>query len=209
MEPPSSRAELWRQVGWRVRDDRVRAALEDTPRELYVPDDLREVAFEDRALPIDAGQTISQPTIVAMTTEAAAPGAHEVALDVGTGSGFQAAVLARLARRVYGIEVVRALAVRARRNLARDAGAAGRVQLVVGDAHRGFPARLRFDVIVVAAAALEVPAALLDQLAPRGRLVAPVGPQGRQELVRVVKGDDGILTQTSLTVCAFVPLVRR
>jgi protein-L-isoaspartate(D-aspartate) O-methyltransferase len=206
---PAARAALWASVGRWVENERVLAALTDTPRELYVPPDLQEHAFEDRALPIDAGQTISQPTIVAMTTDAALPQPDDVALDVGTGSGFQAAVLARLARRVYGIEVRRTLAAAARRNLARDPGVRDAVRLVVGDAHRGFPARLLFDVIVVAAAAPTLPPALVAQLAPGGRLVAPIGAPGAQELVLVTKGDDGILAERSITGCAFVPLVRR
>src|SRR5690606_30269195 len=163
---------------------------------------------EDRALPLAEGQTISQPSMVAIMVEALAPQPHEVVLDVGTGSGYQAAILARLARRVLGIERLRGLARRARANLARDPGLPRPVDVVVADAWLGFPGRIEFDGIVVAAAAEKVPQALLDQLAPGGRLLMPVGPPGFQELVRVRRGPRGEWVREFLGGCAFVPLVR-
>jgi protein-L-isoaspartate(D-aspartate) O-methyltransferase len=191
----------------RVQEPRVLAALLDTPRDLYVGPEGRGHAWEDRALPITEGQTISQPTMVAIMTEALEPDPADRVLDVGSGSGFQAAVLARLVRRVFGIELRRGLARRARASLARDRGVPGNVDLVVGDAWRGFPGRLAFDGILVAAAAGEVPAALVAQLAPRGRLLMPVGPPGLQELVRLRRRPDGDLVREELGGCAFVPLV--
>lgn len=191
----------------RVRDPRVLAALLDTPRELYVDEALRAHAFEDRALPIAEGQTISQPTMVAIMTEVLEPRPDDVVLDVGTGSGYQAAILARLVRRVIGIELRPRLARRARANLARDPGIPGNVQVVVADAWRGFPGRIAFDGIVVAAAAEQVPEPLVEQLAPGGRLLMPVGPPGLQELLRLRRDARGALSREYLGGCAFVPLV--
>jgi protein-L-isoaspartate(D-aspartate) O-methyltransferase len=191
----------------RIRDSRILAAMLDTPRDRYVDEAQRPWAFEDRALPFGEGQTISQPSMVAIVLEGLAPRPGDVVLDVGTGSGYQAGILARLVRRVYGIEVRPGLARRARANLQRDPAAAGKVALVVADGWRGFPGRLAFDGIVVAAAASEVPHALLDQLAPGGRLLMPVGPPGYQELVRVRRAADGSFSSEDLGGCAFVPLV--
>jgi protein-L-isoaspartate(D-aspartate) O-methyltransferase len=190
-----------------VSDARVLAALLDTPRDLYVDEALRDLAWEDRALPLAEGQTISQPSMVAVMTEALEPQPGDTVLDVGTGSGYQAAILARLVHRVFGIEVRPELARRARERLAHDPGIRGNVHLVIGDAYCGFPGRLRFDGILVAAAADEVPSALVEQLAPRGRLLAPLGPPGIQELVRLRRGVDGTLEREHLGGCAFVPLV--
>jgi protein-L-isoaspartate(D-aspartate) O-methyltransferase len=193
----------------RVADPRVLAALLDTPREHYVAPGYEPFAFEDRALPFAEAQTISQPTMVAIMLEALEPRPSDVALDVGTGSGYQAAILARLVERVFGLEVRRGLALRAARALAADPGVPREVRIVVGDGWRGFPGRQRFDAIVVAAAAREIPAALVEQLAPRGRLVVPVGPPGGvQELLRVRRRSDGSLAPDEwLGACAFVPLV--
>jgi protein-L-isoaspartate(D-aspartate) O-methyltransferase len=208
MRADDPRGHLHQILRARVRDPRVFAALLETPRELYVSDATCASAWEDRALPLAEGQTISQPTMVAIMTEALEPGPRDLALDVGTGSGYQAAVLARLVRRVFAIELRRALARRARANLARDPGVPGNVSLAVADGWRGFPARLAFDAIAVAAAAPCVPAALVEQLAPGGRLVVPIGPPGLQELVRVRRRPDGSIVHEELGACAFVPLVR-
>jgi protein-L-isoaspartate(D-aspartate) O-methyltransferase len=192
----------------RVRDPRVLAAMLDTPRDLYVEEAARPWAWEDRALPCEEGQTISQPSMVAIVTEALEPRPGDRMLDVGTGSGYQAAILARLVERVYGIERLLPLALHARARLALDPGVRGNVEIVVADGWLGFPGRLAFDGIVVSAAAEEVPEALLAQLAPDGRLLMPIGPPGLQELVRVRRGRGGRVSEEALGGCAFVPLVR-
>jgi protein-L-isoaspartate(D-aspartate) O-methyltransferase len=198
---------LFRDLERRIRDARVVAALRDTPRERYVPEALADRAWDDVALPLAHGQTISQPTMVALLVEAMRVRPQDVVLDVGTGSGYQAAILARLGRRVFGIEILLPLAHLARRNWARDPGVPGNAHVVVADGWRGFPGRLRFDAIAVAAAADEVPPALVEQLAPGGRLVVPVGPPGLQDLVRVTLGQGGSPETEYLGACAFVPLV--
>jgi protein-L-isoaspartate(D-aspartate) O-methyltransferase len=192
----------------RVRDRRVLAALLDTPRDLYVGEEGRLHAWEDRALPFAEAQTVSQPTMVAIMTEALEPDPNDRVLDVGTGSGYQAAVLARLVRRVFGIELRLGLARRARASLARDPGVKGSVTLVVADGWRGFPGRIEFDGILVAAASDHVPEALVRQLAVGGRLLAPIGPPGYQELVRLRRNSDASLSREELGGCTFVPLVR-
>jgi len=202
------RERLFALLRERIRDARVLAALVDTPRDRYVDEAWRPWAWDDRALPYAEGQTISQPSMVAIVTEALEPRPGDQVLDVGTGSGYQAAILARLVRRVYGIELLAPLARRARASLAQDPGVPGNVELVVADGWRGFPGRLWFDGIVVSAAAEEVPEPLVAQLAPGGRLLMPIGPPGFQELVRLRRGVGGRLSQERLGGCAFVPLVR-
>src|SRR5919199_1515080 len=156
-----------------IEDERVLTAMERVPRHLFVPAELREHAYEDAALPIGSGQTISQPYMVARICEALALTGRERVLDVGTGSGYQAAVLAELAAEVDTIERIPQLAESARENL-RAAGY-DRVRVHVGDGTRGLPERAPFDAIAVAAAAPELPKALYEQLEFRGRLVVPVG----------------------------------
>jgi protein-L-isoaspartate(D-aspartate) O-methyltransferase len=202
-----SREALGRAVRARVADPRICDALLDVPRELYVAESCRASAWDDRALPLAEGATISQPTLVALMTAALEPQPGDTVLDVGTGSGYQAAVLGRLVRRVFGLELRAALARRARTRLRADRGITASIELVIGDAWRGFPGRLRFDGIVVAAAVPRVPPALAEQLAPGGRLLAPVGPPGLQELVRLRRHADGSLAREALGGCAFVPLV--
>jgi protein-L-isoaspartate(D-aspartate) O-methyltransferase len=197
-------------VEWQLRrrgivDERVLAAMERVPRELFVRPDLREEAYADAALPIGGGQTISQPYMVALICEQLALRGDERVLDVGTGSGYQAAVLAELAAEVHTIERIPELAERARANLAR-AGCEGRVHLHVGDGTRGLPQHAPYAAIAVAAAALEAPPALYDELEPRGRLVVPVGgPQG-QWLEVVVRTPEGPAVVRTVP-CRFVPLV--
>src|SRR6266511_4004783 len=187
-----------------VVDERVLAAMERVPRELFVPEKLRDRAYDDAALPIGAGQTISQPYMVARICEALSLTGPERVLDVGTGSGYQAAVLAELAEEVDTIERIPELAELARANLA--AAGYGRVRVHVGDGSRGLPEQAPFDAIAVAAAAPELPRTLYDQLEPRGRLVVPVGRRGMQRLEVIVRSPEGPAVLRSVP-CRFVPLL--
>jgi len=187
-----------------IRDERVLAAMERVPRERFVPAEVRDLAYDDAALPLDCGQTISQPYIVALIAEALALQGDERVLDVGTGSGYQAAVLAELAREVHSIERIPELAERARRSLA-EAGVA-RVAVHVGDGSLGLPEHAPYGGIAVAAAAPEVPEPLLAQLAPGGRLVVPVGTERDQQLLVVEQTPSGPSVIRSVP-CRFVPLV--
>jgi protein-L-isoaspartate(D-aspartate) O-methyltransferase len=187
-----------------IRDERVLAAMEAVPRELFVPEELRPRAYDDVALPIGAGQTISQPYMVARICEALALRGRERVLDVGAGSGYQAAVLAELAEGVYTIERLPELAGRARGNLV-DAGYE-RVDVRVGDGTLGLPEAAPFDAIAVAAAAPELPQSLYEQLRPSGRLVVPVGARRGQELQVIVRSPEGPAIVRSVP-CRFVPLV--
>ena len=187
-----------------VVDERVLAAMDRVPRELFVPEKQRDRAYDDAALPIGEGQTISQPYMVARICEALGLTGSEHVLDVGTGSGYQAAVLAELAEEVDTIERIPALAERARANLV-VAGYGG-VRVHVGDGSRGLPDRAPFDAIAVAAAAPELPQSLYDQLEPRGRLVVPVGRRGMQRLEVIVRSPEGPAILRSVP-CRFVPLL--
>jgi protein-L-isoaspartate(D-aspartate) O-methyltransferase len=187
-----------------IVDDRVLAAMERVPRELFVDADLRDRAYDDAALSIAAGQTISQPYMVARIVEALELAGDEKVLDVGTGSGYQAAVLAELAREVVSIERIPELADRARANL-RAAGYET-VEVVVGDGTLGVPDRAPFDAIAVAAAAPGIPEALYEQLVPHGRLVVPVGDAGGQQLEVVIRTPEGPAVVRSVQ-CRFVPLI--
>jgi protein-L-isoaspartate(D-aspartate) O-methyltransferase len=187
-----------------IVDRRVLDAMERVPRELFVPAELRQRAYDDAALPIGQGQTISQPYMVARICEALALAGKERVLDVGTGSGYQAAVLAELVAEVDTIERITELAEPARANL--EAAGYGHVAVHVGDGTLGLPERAPFDAIAVAAAAPDVPAALYDQLKPRGRLVVPVGGRHGQRLELVIKSPEGPAIVRSVP-CRFVPLV--
>jgi len=185
-----------------IHDPRVLAALRKVPRHLFVPDPQSAHAYEDRPLPIGEGQTISQPFIVAAMTELAAAGPDARVLEIGTGSGYQAAVLAELAREVYTIEIVEPLAARADA-LLRQLGYAN-VKTRAGDGYRGWPEAAPFDAIVVTAAPPRIPEPLKQQLKPGGRLVVPVG-ETMQKLVVVTRTDDGFSERTVLPV-RFVPM---
>jgi protein-L-isoaspartate(D-aspartate) O-methyltransferase len=187
-----------------VTDERVLEAMGRVPRELFVPQDARRDAYADAALPIGRGQTISQPYMVARICEELRLEGGERVLDVGTGSGYQAAVLAELAAEVVTIEVIPELAEAARLSLA--AAGSDRVEVVVGDGSVGYPERAPFGGIAVAAAAPDVPPALYEQLAAGGRLVVPVGGRGGQELQVVGKGEQGAEVVRTVP-CRFVPLV--
>ena len=187
-----------------IADERVLAAMARVPREAFVEDEDRERAYLDMPLAIGFGQTISQPYMVALICEAAAVGAGDKVLDIGTGSGYQAAVLAELAGDVYTIERIPELAEKARRRL-RAAGYP-RVDVRVGDGSLGLPDEAPFDAIVVAAAAPELPATLFEQLVLGGRLVAPVGGPRGQRLEVAIRSPEGPAVVHSVP-CRFVPLV--
>jgi protein-L-isoaspartate(D-aspartate) O-methyltransferase len=187
-----------------IADERVLSAIGRVPRELFVPEGLRSHAYDDGALPIGHGQTISQPFVVATICALLGLDGHERVLDVGTGSGYQAAVLAELAAEVVTIERVPQLAAEARERLL-EAGLPN-VEIRVGDGSLGVPERAPFDAIAVAAAAPSVPRALYEQLLDGGRLVLPRGSRRGQDLVLVVRTPDGPAERASIS-CRFVPLV--
>ena len=188
-----------------VRDARILKAIETIPRGLFVEDSYADVAYEDRALPIDCGQTISQPFIVAYMTDQLKITDRDKVLEIGTGSGYQAAVLARLCRRVYTIERYRTLHKQAEERF--KALRISNITAMVGDGMKGWPAQAPFDKIVVTAAAEEIPQDLVDQLKVGGIMIIPVGPVGgAQYLHRVVRTEDGF-TDDEMIGVRFVPLV--
>jgi protein-L-isoaspartate(D-aspartate) O-methyltransferase len=203
--PPERTRMVARQLRGRdIVDERVLETMEGVPRELFVPEELRDRAFDDAALPIGAGQTISQPYMVARIAEELGLDGDERVLDVGTGSGYQAAVLAELADEVHTIERIPELAEQARANLA--AAGYDNVVVHVGDGSRGLPEHAPYEAIAVAAAAPTFPQALYDQLRTGGRLVVPVGGRRGQRLEVVVRSPEGPAVIRSVP-CRFVPLV--
>ena len=188
-----------------IGDPAVLRAMEEVPREQFVAGEQTEVAYDDRALPIDCGQTISQPYVVAYMTEELRVLPHHRVLEVGTGSGYQAAVLSRLAREVISIERYRTLAQVAAQRL-KTLGS-NNVEVVAGDGFAGVPDRAPFDRILVTAAAETVPQGLVDQLAQDGVMVLPFGPhEGTQHIVRLTKSATGV-AQEKLIAVRFVPLL--
>jgi len=188
-------------------EPRVTAALRRVPRHRFVPDGQVDQAYRNRPLPIGLGQTISQPYIVALMTELLRVRKGDRVLEVGTGSGYQAAVLSELAGNVYTIEIVRPLAAEARERLARLGYA--NVEVRAGDGYLGWPGQAPFDAIMVTAGAPHVPPALVEQLKPGGRLVIPVGgPSSIQSLTLVEKKADGTVEQRDVIPVRFVPLTR-
>ncbi|HEX5392263.1 MAG TPA: protein-L-isoaspartate(D-aspartate) O-methyltransferase [Rhodocyclaceae bacterium] len=195
------------ETGKDALDSRVMAAMAKVPREQFVPEFYRYCAFANGPLPIGHGQTISQPYIVALMTDLLQPRPDDIILEVGTGSGYQAAVLAELVRHVYSIEIVDALAATAGERLAQLGY--GNVTVRNGDGYHGWPEAAPFDGIVVTAAAPYVPQPLVDQLKAGGRLVIPVGQTGDVQWLKTVdKGPDGAVDMRSVLMVAFVPLTR-
>lgn len=187
-----------------IVNPRVLDAMARVPRHLFVAASQAAMAYEDRPLPIPEGQTISQPYIVALMTQLADPQPGDTVLDVGTGSGYQAAILAELADQVYGIEIHEALAMSAGERLKRLGYE--NVEVRAGDGYRGWPEHAPFNAIIVAAAPPEIPPALVEQLAPGGRLVIPVGEAGFQDLILITKKLDGSIERRTVTPVAFVPM---
>jgi protein-L-isoaspartate(D-aspartate) O-methyltransferase len=188
-----------------IKDSRVLTALRTVPRHLFVPAAERKSAYEDRPLPIGWGQTISQPFIVAVMTELARPGPQDRVLEVGTGSGYQAAVLSGLVKEVYTIEILEPLGKEAARRLA-DLGYEN-VRARVGDGYEGWPEAAPFDIILVTAAPEQVPPPLIAQLKKGGRMVIPVGPVGEVQSLQLIEKDAaGTLRKRDLIPVQFVPL---
>jgi protein-L-isoaspartate(D-aspartate) O-methyltransferase len=188
-------------------DPRVLDAMRRTPRHLFVPEAVRDAAYSDSALPIGHEATISQPFIVAVMTHFARPAASDVVLEVGTGTGYQAAVLSPLVRRVYTIEIVEPLAASAAERLKRLGY--GNVAVRAGDGYAGWPEHAPFDAILVTAGATHVPEPLVRQLKPGGRMVIPVGRRGDQMLTLIEKDARGRVSRRPLFKVLFVPLNER
>ena len=188
-----------------IRDPKVLRAIERVPREMFVDEAFANHAYQDIALPIECGQTISQPYVVAFMTEKLDLSPLHKVLEVGTGSGYQAAVLSYLCRRVYTVERWRELQKAAERRLAELN--IGNVTTIIGDGWLGWPPQAPFDRIIVTAAALDAPAALLDQLKEGGRMIIPLGEtRDAQSLVQIDKTEEGLM-ETPLLPVRFVPLV--
>ncbi len=188
-----------------VKDTRVLKAMRKVPRHEFVPPDVRHLSYEDSPLPIGEDQTISQPYMVAFMTEALKLRGGERVLEIGTGSGYQAAILAELCAEVYTIEIVKSLADRSAATLKRLSYQ--NVFVASGDGFKGWKEHAPFDAVIITCAPEEVPPPLIEQLAPGGRLVCPVGPQWRwQTLVRVTKQADGGVVREELLDCRFVPM---
>jgi protein-L-isoaspartate(D-aspartate) O-methyltransferase len=205
-EVEATYAETRSLTGLDAMSPRVRAALGKVERHRLVPAGQQALAYRNHPLPIGQGQTISQPYIVALSTDLIAPQPQHVVLEIGTGSGYQAAVLAEIVQKVYSIEILESLAVAARNSL-RDLQYQN-IEIKVGDGYRGWPEKAPFDAIVITAAAPQVPEALVAQLKPGGKMVIPVGAAGgTQELLLITKGTDGKSSQKKILPVRFVPLV--
>jgi protein-L-isoaspartate(D-aspartate) O-methyltransferase len=188
-----------------VQDPRVLEVMRTVPREAFVPPDLAEFAYEDSPLPIEAGQTISQPYIVALMIAAARIRRDDRVLEIGTGSGYAAAIMSRMARRVYSIDRHEQLTGLARDRM--DLLGFDNVVIGTGDGTQGWPDNAPFDVTLVAAGSPRIPAPLCDQLARGGRLVIPVGDTDRQRLIRITRTGEHRFTEDDLGPVRFVPLI--
>lgn len=205
-EVEATYAETRSLTGLDAMSPRVRAALGKVERHRLVPAGQQALAYRNHPLPIGQGQTISQPYIVALSTDLITPQPQHVVLEIGTGSGYQAAVLAEIVQRVYSIEILESLAISARNAL--EELQYKNIEIRIGDGYQGWPEKAPFDAIVVTAAAPQVPAALVAQLKPGGKMVIPVGAAGgTQELLLITKGADGKSSQKTILPVRFVPLV--
>lgn len=192
------------ELGKSALDQRVLGAMLHVPRHLFVPEQLASMAYDDRPLPIGFQKTISQPFMCALMTDLLALDAHDVVLEIGTGLGYQTAVLSELAARIWSVEIVEELAESARIRLAQLDD--NNVEIRVGDGSRGWQEHAPFDKILVAAAHERVPKALQEQLRPGGRLVMPLGPEDAQELTLVTKDTNGDLRHRSILPVRFTRL---
>lgn len=193
-------------TGRTLPNERVIQALREVPRHLFVPTELLSNAYFNQPLPIGHGQTISQPYIVALMSDLIQPNADAVVLEVGTGSGYQAAILGQLVKQVYSIEIIDKLAVQARERLHRLGYL--NIEVLAGNGHFGWPEHAPYDAILVTAAAERIPAALIAQLKPGGKLVIPVGGYlGGQSLMLVSKDARGLIDTRNVLPVMFVPLV--
>ncbi len=190
-----------------VRNPAVLDAMRAVPRHLFVPDDMVADAYDDTPLPIGHGQTISQPYIVALMTELARPQPSDRALEIGTGCGYQAAVLSRIVREVFTVEIIEPLATAAKERLARLGYA--NVTTRTGDGYQGWASHAPFDIILVTAAPEQVPQALVDQLRARGRMVIPVGGLLNQNLELIEKDEGGRLHSRVVAPVRFVPMIKK
>jgi protein-L-isoaspartate(D-aspartate) O-methyltransferase len=192
------------QMQWRgIRDTLVLKAMQKVPRHFFVPDYLKDQAYVDSPLPIGEGQTISQPYIVAFMTEALKLKGGEKVLEIGTGSGYQAAVLAEIAKEVYTIEIIPSLGRRANELLKKLAY--NNIHVNIGDGYRGLPEQAPYDAIMVTAAPGHIPQPLVDQLKKEGRMIIPVG-DFYQELILITKKPDGNIKKQSVLPVRFVPM---
>ncbi|MCH6568613.1 MAG: protein-L-isoaspartate(D-aspartate) O-methyltransferase [Acidobacteria bacterium] len=187
-----------------IQSERVLEAMKKVPRHLFMPESVRQYAYIDSPVPIDQGQTISQPYIVGLMTQTVDPKPGDRALEVGTGSGYQAAVLGELVQEVYTIEIIPDLAERAGKTLS-DLGY-DNVEVRQGDGYQGWPEKAPFDIILITAAPEKIPQPLIDQLAEGGRLVVPVGPQGEIQTLTLVTREKGEVKRTYITDVRFVPM---
>ena len=206
MEFGAARAELIEHLSTEIKDKRVLGAMGSIPRELFVPPASRHLAYEDRPLPIGNDQTISQPFIIALMTEALALKGREKVLEVGTGSGYQTAILARLARHVVTIERLQSLAEAARKLL--DSMGFTNIEVHVAEETLGWQRGAPYDAIMVTAGAPRVPTDLLAQLRIGGKMVVPVGSRYIQELCKITRGRKKNVVE-NLGGCCFVPLIGR
>ena len=204
MDFAAARASLIRQIGTEIKDERVLAAMSRVPREQFVPPESRRLAYEDRPLPIGLEQTISQPYIIALMTEALGLAGSERVLELGTGSGYQTAILAELAGTVVTVERLPALAEGAKKQL--HGLGYGNIEFHIAGDSLGWEAGAPYDAIMVTAGAPEVPAALLDQLAVGGRMIIPVGTRYLQQLCKIIRHLEENEVQ-HLGGCHFVALI--
>jgi protein-L-isoaspartate(D-aspartate) O-methyltransferase len=207
-DPGEARRLMVRQqlegIGRDITNRQVLAAMSEVPRHEFVPSDVRDDAYRDRPLPIGHGQTISQPYIVALMTQVLEPKPTDVVLEIGTGSGYQAAVLSKLVRHVYTIEIVAALARRAEADLSRLGFT--NVTVRAGDGYRGWPEAAPFDAIIVTCAPDEVPPVLVDQLKEGGRMVIPVGNPFLGQDLYLLRKEGGRVERRSILPVRFVPM---